>query len=46
MRKLQYILFVIPLLLFVDLAHAGDQEDNGRVKTALAALCMPLLFLG
>ena len=27
MRKLQYILFVIPLLLFVDLAHAGDKED-------------------
>ena len=27
MRKLQYILFVSPLLLFVDLAHAGDRED-------------------
>ncbi len=27
MRKLQYLLFVIPLLLFFDPAHAGDKED-------------------
>ena len=27
MRKLQYILFLIPVFLFVDLAHAGDKED-------------------
>ena len=27
MRKLQHILSVIPLLLFVDFAHAGDKED-------------------
>ena len=27
MRKLQYILFLSPLLLFVDIAHAGDKED-------------------
>ena len=27
MRKLQHILFIIPVFLFVDLAHAGDKED-------------------
>ena len=27
MRKLQHILSAIPLLLFVDFAHAGDKED-------------------
>ena len=37
MRKLQYILSVIPLLLFVDLAHAGDQEDVAATMDAIRA---------
>ena len=37
MRKLPYILSVIPLLLFVDLAHAGDQEDATATMDAIRA---------
>jgi len=37
MRKLPYILSVIPLLLFVDLAHAGDQEDAAATMDAIRA---------
>ena len=38
MRKLQYIILsVIPLLLFVDLAHAGDQEDLQATMDAITA---------
>ena len=40
MRKLQYILFVIPLLLFVGLAHAGDQEDAAATMDAMRAAWM------
>ena len=40
MRKLQYILFVIPLLLFVDLAHAGDKEDVSASWNAVKAAWM------
>ena len=40
MRKLQYILFVIPLLLFVDLAHAGDKEDVLASWNAIKAAWM------
>ena len=37
MRKLPYILSVIPLLLFVGLAHAGDQEDAAATMDAIRA---------
>ena len=37
MRKLPYILSVIPLLLFADLAHAGDQEDAAATMDAIRA---------
>ena len=37
MRKLPYIISVIPLLLFVDLAHAGDQEDAAATMDAIRA---------
>ena len=37
MRKLPYILSVIPLLLFVDLAHAGDNEDVAATMDAIRA---------
>ena len=37
MRKLPYILSVIPLLLFVDLAHAGDKEDVAATMDAIRA---------
>ena len=40
MRKLQYILSVIPLLLFVDLAHAGDKEDVLASWNAIKAAWM------
>ena len=40
MRKLQYVLFVIPLLLFVDLAHAGDKEDVLATVDAIKAAWM------
>ena len=40
MRKLQYILFVIPLLLFIDLAHAGDKEDVSASWNAVKAAWM------
>ena len=37
MRKLPYILSVISLLLSVDLAHAGDQEDAAATMDAIRA---------
>jgi len=37
MRKLPYILSVTPLLLFVGLAHAGDQEDAAATMDAIRA---------
>ena len=37
MRKLQHILSVIPLLLFVDFAHAGDKEDVLATVDAIKA---------
>ena len=37
MRKLQHILSVIPLLLFVDFAHAGDKEDVLATLDAIKA---------
>ena len=37
MRKLPYILAVIPLLLFVDIANAGDQEDAAATMDAIRA---------
>ena len=40
MRKLPYVLLVIPLLLFVDLAHAGDKEDVLATMDAIKAAWM------
>ena len=37
MRKLQHILLLIPVFLFVDLAHAGDKEDVLATMEALMA---------